>query len=91
MREIQILMNEPVYLGLSILDLSKIVMCEFLYDYVKPKYDENAKLCYMDTDSFIVHVKIDDICKDIAQDVETRFDSSRFEVDRPLAKGKNKK
>ena len=45
----------------------------------------------MDTDSFIVHVKIDDICKDIAQDVETRFDSSRFEVDRPLAKGKNKK
>ena len=91
MREIQILMNEPVYLGLSILDLSKIVMCEFLYDYVKPKYDENAKLCYMNTDSFIVHVKIDDICKDIAQDVETRFDSSRFEVDRPLAKGKNKK
>ena len=90
MREIQILMNKPVYLGLSILDLSKTVMCKFLYDYVKPKYDENAKR-YMGTDSFIVHVKIDYICKDIAQDVETRFGSSRFEIDRPLAKGKNKK
>ena len=50
-------MNEPVYSGLSILDLSKTVMYEFWYDYVKPKYGENAKLCYMDTDSFIVHVK----------------------------------
>ena len=50
-------MNKPVYLGLSILDLSKTVMYEFWYDYVKPKYGENAKLCYMNTDSFIVHVK----------------------------------
>ena len=57
MRKTQILMNKPVYLGLSILDLSKTVMYEFWYDYVKPKYGENAKLCYMDTDSFIVHVK----------------------------------
>ena len=56
-RKTQILMNEPVYLGLSILDLSKTVMCEFLYDYVKPKYGQNPKLCYMDTDSFIVHLK----------------------------------
>ena len=50
-------MNKPVNLGLSILDLSKTVMYEFWYDYVKSKYGENAKLCYMDTDSFIVHVK----------------------------------
>ena len=56
-RKTQILMNEPVYLGLSILDLSKTGMCEFLYDYVKPKYGQNPKLCYMDTDSFIVHLK----------------------------------
>ena len=75
MRKTQILMNKPVYLGLSILDLSKTVMYEFWYDYVKPKYGENAKLCYMDTDSFIVHVKTDDIYKDIAKDAEARFDT----------------
>ena len=79
MRKTQILMNKPVYLGLSILDLSKTVIYEFWYDYVKPKYGENAKLCYMDTDSFIVHVKTDDIYKDIAEDVETRFDTSNYE------------
>ena len=66
-------------------------MFEFWYNYAKPKYGENAKLCYMDTDSFIVHVKTDDIYKDIAEDVEARFDTSNFEVDRPLPKGKNKK
>ena len=76
-------MNKPVYMCLSILDLSKTVMYEFWYDYVKPKYGENAKLCYMDTDSFIVHVKTDDIYKDIAEDVETRFDTSNFEIDKP--------
>ena len=52
--------------------------------YVKRKYGENAKLCYMDTDSFIVHVKTDDIYKDIAEDVETRFDTSNFEIDHYL-------
>ena len=91
MRKTQIIMNKPVYLGLSILDLSKTVMYEFWYDYVKPKYGENAKLCYMDTDSFIVHVKTVNIYKDIAEDVETRSDTSNFEIDRPLPKGKNKK
>ena len=58
MRKTQILMNKPVYLGSSKLDLIKTVICEFWYFYVKPKYGENAKLCYIDTDSFIiVHVK----------------------------------
>ena len=60
----------------------------FWYDYVKPKYDENANLCYMDIDSLIVQVKTDDIYKDIAEDFETRFDTSSF---RPLPKGKYKK
>ena len=89
-------MNKPVYLGLSILDLSKTVMYEFWYDYVTPKYLENAKLCYMDTDSLIVHAETDDIYKDIAEDVETRFDTSSYElecnsIERPFQKGKNKK
>ena len=71
-------MNEPADLGLSILHLSKTAMYEFWYDYIKPKYGEKAKLCYMGTDSFIIHVKTDDIYKDIAEDVETRFDTSNY-------------
>ena len=90
MKKTEILMNKPVYLGLSILELSKILMYEFWYDYVKPKYGEKVKLCYVDTDSFIVYIKTDDIYKDIAEDVETRFDTSNYELDRPLPKGKNK-
>ena len=66
-------------------------MYEFWYDYVKPKYGENAKLSYMDIDSFIVHLKTDDIYKDIAENGERRFDTSDFEIDRPLPKGKNQK
>ena len=76
MKKTEILMNKPVYLGLSILELSKILMYEFWYDYVKPKYGKKAKLCYMDTDSFIVYIKTDAIYKDIEEDVETRFDTS---------------
>ena len=49
-------MNKPVYLGMSILDISKILMYEFWYDYLKPKYNDKAKLCYMDTDSFVLHI-----------------------------------
>ena len=84
-------MNKPVYLALPMLGLSKTVIYEFWYDYVKPKYGENAKFCYMNTDSFIVHVKTDDIYKDIAEDVETRFDTLDFELGRPLPIGRNKK
>ena len=65
-------------------------MYVFWYDYVKPKYDENANLCYMDIDSLIVQVKTDDIYKDIAEDFETRFDTSNFEIDRKLPKVKHK-
>ena len=73
MKKTEILMNKPVHPGLSILELSKILMYEFWYDYVKPKYSEKVKLCYMDTYSFIVYIKTDDIYKDIAEDVETRL------------------
>ena len=66
-------------------------MYEFWSDYVKPKYDDKARLCYMDTESFIVCIKTDDIYKDIAEDVETRFDYSNYELERPLPKGKKMK
>ena len=66
-------MNQPVYFGLSILDISKIVMYEYWYEYAKPKFGDNANLYYMDTDSFKVHVKSEDIYEDLAKDVEKRF------------------
>ena len=84
-------MNKPIYLGLLILDISKILIYEFWYDYMKPKYDNDVKLCYMDTDSFVMNIKTEDFYKDIANDVEKRFDTSNYEVDRPLPTGKNKK
>ena len=87
MRKTQILMNKPVYLGLSILDRNKTAMHIFVYDYLKPKYDKNAKICCMDTGSFMVHVKSNDIYNNIVENVKTRFDTSNFELDRPLPKG----
>ena len=66
-------------------------MYEFWYDYVKLKHGEKAKFCYMDTDSFIAYIKTDDIQKDIAEDVEIRFDTSNYELCRSLSKQKNKK
>ena len=56
-------MNKPIYLGLSLLEISKILMYEFWYDYMKPKYGDNVKLCYMDMDSFIIYIKIEDFKK----------------------------
>ena len=91
MRRTKVKMNKPVHLGLSILEISKILMYEFWYDYIKPKYSDNAKLCYTDTDSFIIHIKTEGFYKDIANDVKKRFDTSNYEVDRPLPTGKNKK
>ena len=58
---------------------------------MRPKYQQNAKLCNMDTDNFIIHIKTKDVYEDIANDVEKRFDTSNNEVNRPLPTGKNKK
>ena len=91
MKKIKVKMRKPVYLGLSILDISKTLMYEFWYDYLKPKYQDNAKICYMDTGSFIIHSKTEDFYKDIADDVEKRFDTSNYEVNKPLPSEKNKK
>ena len=84
-------MNKPVDLGLSILELRKIVIHEFWYDYVNLKYKEKAKLCYMDTVSFIVYIKTEDIYEHTAKDVAARFDTSNYKLNRALPKGKNKK
>ena len=87
MKKTKVKMNKPIYLGMSILDISKTLMYEFWYDYIKPKYQDKAKLCYMDTDSFVIHIKTEDLYEDIAYDVEKWSDTSNDEVDRPLPIG----
>ena len=79
MGKIKVVMNKPVYMGLVILDLSKILMYEFHYDYMKPKYGDKIQLCYMDTDSFVYHIKTEDFYVDIAPDVKERFDTSGYD------------
>ena len=99
MGKIKVVINKPVYLDQAILDLSKTVMYEFHYDYMKQKYADNLrlrgtpclKLCYMDTDPLIYHIKTEDFYADIADDVEERFDTSGYCPDHPLPVGLNKK
>ena len=93
MGKIKVVMNKPVYLGQAILDLSKIVMYEFHYYYMVPKYGNRLKLCYMDTDSLVYDIKTEDFYEDIANDVEARFDTSGYSKTdfRPLPIGLNKK
>ena len=78
MGKIKVVMNKPVYLGQVILDLSKFMMYEFHYDYMIPKYGDRLKLCYMDTDSLVYHIRTEDFYADIADDVQTRFDTSGY-------------
>ena len=93
MKKTEVRMNKPVYLGQAILDISKTLMYEFWYDYIKPKYGDKARLCYMDTDSFIMLVQTHDFYIDISNDVERWFDTSNFDENdnRPLEIGKSKK
>ena len=86
-------MNKPIYLGMSILDISKTLMYKFWYDYFKPKYGDRAKLCYTDTDSFIIHIMTEDLLVHISDDVERWFDICNYDENdkRPLPTGKNKK
>ena len=93
MGKTEITMNKPLHLGQAILDLSKMVMYEFHYDYMKPKYGSKAQLCYMDTDSFVYEIETEDFYRDIAKDVDSRFDTSGYskEDNRPLPIGLNKK
>ena len=93
MKKTKVKMNKPVYLGMSILDISKTLMYEFWYDYVKPKYKDKAKLCYMDTDSFVINIFTEDFFEDINNDVERWFDTSNYDKNdkRPLQISVNKK
>ncbi|XP_057297643.1 uncharacterized protein LOC130628676 [Hydractinia symbiolongicarpus] len=86
-------MNKPVYISQAILDLSKTIMYEYHYDYMQSKYGSKIQLCYIDTDSFVYHIRTEDFYRDIADDVESRFDTSAYTKDdnRPLPIGKNKK
>ena len=88
MKKIKVKINKPAYLGLPILEISKRLMYEFWYDYIKPKYQQNVRLCYMDTDSFIINIKTKNVYEDIADDVEKRFDTSNYEINRSLPIGK---
>ena len=90
MKKIKVKIDEPVYLVLSILEISKTLMYKFWYDYIKPKYQNNAKFSFMDTNSFNVSIKTEDFYEDIADDVEKRFDTSNYDVSRSLPAGKNK-
>ena len=96
MERTRIFINKLVFLGSSILEIIKIVICEFWYDYVKLKYGEKEKLCYMDTDGFIVYIKTEEIYTEISrktlkQDLNLKFQNSNYELDRPLPKEKNEK
>ena len=91
MGKTEITMDKPVYLGQAILDLSKTLMYEFHYDYMKPKYGERLQVCYMDTDSFVYEIQTEDFYIDIAKDVETRFNTSGYSEDDHRPQGKTKR
>ena len=91
MKKTRVKMTKPLYLGMSILDISKILMYEFWYNYIIPKYGDRAKLCYTDTDSFIIYIKTEDFFEDISNDVEGWFDTSDYDKKIPLPVGRYKK
>ena len=86
-------MNKPGYLGVAILDISKTLMHDFWYDYIKPKYGDRAKLYYTGADSSVIYIETEDFYKDIVNDVQRWFDTSNYDEndERPLPIGKNKK
>ena len=93
MKKTSLTMNKPVYLGMCILDLSKIIMFDFHYKYIKPKYGKQAKLLFTDTDSFLYEIQTEDFYKDISRDVKDRFDTSDYPEGHPsgIPTGINKK
>ena len=93
MKKTKVAMNKLIYLGMTILDISKTLMYKSWYDYIKAKYGDRAKLRYTDTDSFIIHIFTEDLFEDTSGDVERWFDTSNYDENdkRPLPIGMNKK
>ena len=92
LRKTKVYMNKPIYIGQAVLDISKTLMHIFFYDYLKPKYGDKVKLCYMNTDSFIFYVETNYFYKDISNDVVEWFDTSDYnENDDRITTGINKK
>ena len=93
MKKTSLTMNKPVYLGMCILDLSKTIMYDFHYQYIKPKYGAKAKLLFTDTDSLMYEIQTEDFYKDISGDVKDRFDTSDYPENHPsgIPTGINKK
>ena len=93
LKKTSLLMNKPVYLGMCILDLSKTIMYDFHYNYIKPKYGDKAKLLFTDTDSLMYEIETEDFYKDISEDVKDRFDTSDYPENHPsgIPTGINKK
>ena len=79
MKKTKVKMNKPIYLGMSISDISKTLMYKFWYDYFKPKYGDRVKLCYMDTNSFIIHTITEDFFEDISNNVEIWYNTSNYD------------
>ena len=93
MKKTKLVFNKPVYLGMCILDLSKTLMYDFHYNYIKQKYEDKAKLLFTDTDSLMYEIQTEDFYKDISADVKHRFDTSNYPHDHPsgIPSGFNKK
>ena len=78
MKRTSLLYNKPIYLGMCILDLSKTLMYDFNYNYIKKKYNDNVRLLFTDTDSLMYEINTEDFYKDIGNGIESRFDTSDY-------------
>src|SRR5688572_17495544 len=93
MKRTKLYYNKPIYLGMCILDLSKTLVYDFHYNYIKKKYEDRAKLLFTDTDSLAYEIKTEDFYADIAPDIRSRFDTSDYPMNHPsgIETGVNKK
>jgi len=83
MKRTRLKFDKPVYCGMSILDISKTLMYDFHYNYIKKKYRDQAELLFTDTDSLMYEIETEDFFEDIKMDVESKFDTSDFPEDHP--------